>query len=97
LDALDEMAYCQDEEALSPECGDMDEWSAGVEGLGDTVLEDRDFDMESVILDAPPEEAAALKALMSIHPDYFVTTIDDPSPQGLEIIREELRSLLAQG
>jgi hypothetical protein len=40
---------------------------------------------------------AALKALMSNHPDYFVTTIDDPSPHGLEKVRKELRSLLSRG
>jgi hypothetical protein len=97
LDALDEMDYCQEVEPLSLECGGMDEWSAAVEALGDSVLEDHDFEMEAQVLDAPPEEAAAFKALMRIHPDYFVTPIDDPSPQGLERIREELRSLLSQG
>ena len=44
-----------------------------------------------------PEEAAALKAEMHIDPDNFVTTIDDPSPQCLAKIREELRSLLSEG
>jgi hypothetical protein len=83
--------------ALSPTSEDFDAWSEIVEALRDTVLEDHDFDMESLFLDAPPEEAAALKALMQIPADYFVTPIDDPSPQGLEIIRKELRSLLSQG
>jgi hypothetical protein len=96
LDALHEMDYWDDQEPLSPECGDMDEWSAAVEALGDSVLEDHDFDMESLFLDAPPEKAAALKALMCIQPDYFVTPIDDPSPQSLEAIRKELRRLLSQ-
>jgi hypothetical protein len=41
-------------------------------------------------------EAAALKALSQIRPDYFVTTIADPSPQYLERIRQVLWSLLAQ-
>jgi hypothetical protein len=49
--------------ALSPECGDIDAWSEAVEALGDSVLEDHDFDMEALFLDAPPEEASALKAL----------------------------------
>jgi len=79
---------------LSPACQDMEEWWDIIEILRDTVLEDHDFDMEALFLDAPPEEAAALKALMQIHPDYFVTPIEDPSPQGLVKIREELRSLL---
>jgi hypothetical protein len=83
--------------ALSPTSGDLEAWSEMVEALRDTVLEDHDFDLESLFLDVPPEEAAALKALMRIPPDYFVTPIDDPSPQGLKKIREELRSLLSQG
>jgi hypothetical protein len=97
LDALNEMDYWDDQEPLSPECEDIDEWSEAVEALGDSVLEDHDFEMEAQVLDAPPEEAAAFKALMRIHPDYFVTTIDDPSPQILEKTRQELRSLLSQG
>jgi hypothetical protein len=82
---------------LSPECQDIEECWEIVESLRDTVLEDHDYDMEALFLDTPPDEAAALKALMQIHPDYFITPIDDPSPQGLETIREELRSLLSQG
>jgi hypothetical protein len=99
LDALDEMNSRRDQEPLallSAACQDVEEWSEVVEALGDSVLEDHDFDMESIFLDAPPEEAAALKALMQIRPDYFVTTIDDPPPQCLEQIRRELRSLLSQ-
>jgi hypothetical protein len=74
----------------------MDEWPASVEALGDSVLEDHDFDMEAIFLDAPPEEAAALKAHLHIDPDYFVTPIDDPSPLDLRRIRQVLWSLLTQ-
>jgi hypothetical protein len=98
LEALDEMNSGRDQEPLallSPACQDLEEWSEVVEALGDSVLEDHDFDMEALFLDAPPEEAAALKALMRIHPDYFVTTIDDPPPQCLEQISKDLGSLLS--
>jgi hypothetical protein len=97
LDALDEMGYWHDQKPLiplSPECEDINEWSEVVDALGDSALEDYGFDMEALVLDAPPEEAAALKAYLRIDPDYFVTLIDDPSALGLERIREELRSLL---
>jgi hypothetical protein len=100
LDALDENNTRCDPEPLarvSPTCPDMDEWWGIIESLRDTVLEDHDFNMEALFLDVPPEEAAALKALMRIDPDYFVTPIADPSPQDLEKIRTELRSLLSQG
>jgi hypothetical protein len=99
LNAVDEMNYWEDQEprvALSHECEDIDEWSEIVEELRDSVLEDHDFEMEALFLDAPPEQGAALKAQMQIDPDYFVTTIDDPSPPCLERIRNELRRLLSQ-
>jgi hypothetical protein len=96
LEVLDEMGYWHQSPRipLSPECEDIDAWSEVVEALGDNVLEDHDFDMESLFLDAPPEEAAALKAHLHIDPDYFVTPIEDPSPQYLERIRKVLWSLL---
>jgi hypothetical protein len=99
LEAAEEMSYGDDQDpcvALSPECGDIDEWSVIVEVLRDSVLEDHDFEMEALFLDAPPEEATALKAEMHIDPDYFVTPIDDPSPESLEAIRKELRRLVSQ-
>jgi hypothetical protein len=96
FDALDESDQ-EPHAPLSPACQDPEEWWDIIEILRDTVLEDHDFDMESLFVDAPPEESAALKALMRIDPDYFITPIDDPSPQRLEKIREELRSLLSQG
>jgi hypothetical protein len=100
LAALDEMNYWQDQRPrkipLSANCEDINEWAEVVDALGDRVLVDRDFDTESLFLDAPPEESAALKAHLHIDPDYFVTPIDDPSPQYLEQIRQVLWSLLSQ-
>src|SRR5262249_33713009 len=60
LDALDEMNYWHEQKPLiplSPECEDINKWSELVEALGDSVLEDRDFDTEAIFLDAPSEKA----------------------------------------
>lgn len=100
LDALGEWHSWREEEPLallSPACQDVEEWWEIIEILGDTVLADHHFEMEAYFLDAPPEEAAARKAELHIDPDYFVTPIDDPSPQRLEKIHQELRSLLGHG
>jgi hypothetical protein len=93
LEALDEMCSTQ---PLAPDSDDMDDWSRLVEILRREVLEDDDFRMDFMFLDAPPDKAAAAKAEMHIDPDYFVTPVEDPSPQRLCEIRRELRSLLSQ-
>jgi hypothetical protein len=62
LDALDERNSRCDQEPLalpSPACQDLEEWWEVIESLRDTVLEDHDFDMESVILDAPPRGSSS--------------------------------------
>jgi hypothetical protein len=95
LEALEELG---EPEPLTPEISDMDRWLELVEALRyEVLLDDHDFEMESMFLDAPPDEAAALKARMNINPDYFVTPVEDPSPQRLRVIRKELRRLLVQG
>ena len=94
LEAVEELG---EREPLAPESSDMDKWSELVEALRyEVLLDDHDFKMESMFLDAPPDKAAAAKAEMHIDPDYFVTPVEDPSPQRLREIRTELKSLLVQ-
>lgn len=97
LEALDEMDYWKSvgQRRLALKSRNMDEWTGLVEVLRGEVLEDEDFKMDSSsVLDAPPEKIAALKAALHINPDYFVTPVEDPSPQRLDQIRKELQSLL---
>jgi hypothetical protein len=92
LEAVDEIGSPQ---GPVPESTDMEQWSELVETLRhEVLLDDYDFKMESMFLDAPPDEAAHVKARMNIDPDYFVTPVEGPSPRRLSVIREELRSLL---
>jgi hypothetical protein len=79
---------------LSPACNDVDEWAYLVEVLCDTVLDDRDFEMEGTFSDLDPEETAELRRQMSIGPDYFTDVPEDPTPEQLEQIRRELLDLL---
>jgi hypothetical protein len=56
LEAFDEMCSTQ---ALAPDNDDMDEWSELVEALRyEVLLDDHDFEMESMFLDASPDKAA---------------------------------------
>ncbi len=82
-------------ERLPPDSSDIDEWSFLIECLEEEVLEDYDFDMERNFVDMPPDAATRLKRQMNIDPDYFVATIEDPSPKRLAEIRKELSKLLA--
>jgi hypothetical protein len=81
-------------ERLQPNSSDIEEWSLLIECLEDEVLEDYDFEMERKFVDMPPEHAGLLKQQMNIDHDYFVATIEDPSPQGFADIRAELRNVL---
>ena len=78
----------------SPDCSDVDEWAHFVEVLCNTVLDDRDFDLEATFGDLDPEKTAEVKRLMSIAPDYFTQVPEDPTPERLEQIHRELLDLL---
>jgi hypothetical protein len=81
-------------ERLHSESSDIEEWTFLIESLEEDVLEDYDFDMEQTFVDMPPEHARLLKEQMNIGHDYFVATIEDPSPQSLAAIRAEIREVL---
>jgi hypothetical protein len=81
-------------ERLGPENVDVEEWSFLIECLEEEVLEDYDFDMEQNFVDIPPEQARLLKKQMNIGHDYFVATVEDPSPERLAEIRAELNGLI---
>jgi hypothetical protein len=58
------------------------------------VLEDYDFEMAPQFLDMPPGQAAELKSNLNIDDDYFVAVVDDPTPEQLVEIRQELEATL---
>ncbi len=105
LDAMDEANYWDNVNTNlplgepptvrpSPHSPDIDMWAFLVEVLCDTVLVDRDFEMEDTFGDVDPEKTAEIKRMMSIAPDYFTQVPEDPTPERLEQIHRELRDLL---
>jgi len=105
LDAMDEANYWENVNATrplgepptvrpSPDSPDIDMWAFLVEVLSDTVLADRDFELEAAFGDLDPEKTAEVKRMMSIAPDYFTQVPEDPTPERLEKIHRELLDLL---
>ncbi len=54
-------------------------WVDLLERLADAILHDRDFEMEPVTGDAPPEQAKALQAFLGIAPSYHNHIPADPA------------------
>ena len=105
LEAMDELDYWMDVNASlpadeepearpAPDSADIKEWAFFVDVLRDEILDDYDFSMEEEFMDMPPDEAAALKNQLNIKPDYFVAVIEDPTPERLKVIREEIKAYL---
>ena len=105
LEVMEEMDYWTqvnsglgpDEEPfkkLAQDSEDMDEWQELVEAMRTEILDDVDFSMEHEFMDMPPDKAAALENQLNIDPDYFVAVIEDPTPERLKKIREEIKAYL---
>lgn len=61
-------------------CADLETWELIVESLTDRILQDRDFELSSVFLDAAPDVSDARKRLLGISKDYFTSLAPDPRP-----------------
>lgn len=106
LDAMNEANYWVDvndglpegeEPEMPPDVTSEDSspWMELVESLRTEILEDYDFDMAGKFLDMEPRQAAELKRMMNVEPDYFVANVLDPSPRQMDDIARELHSRLA--
>jgi hypothetical protein len=105
LEAADEIEYWNEadmglppgeepERPPAPDSDDTSEWAEIVEALLTEILDDYDHSMEKNFMDMPPEQAASLKEMMRIDPDYFVAIVEDPTPQRIVEIRQEIKALL---
>ncbi|PAY20857.1 hypothetical protein CKO51_03690 [Rhodopirellula sp. SM50] len=72
---------------------EVDRWSWLVEVLADRVLWDRDFEMVNVMIDAPPERAAAMRAALGIHSGYYTAIAPDPTDRQVDSLFESLEQL----
>ncbi|QDV41543.1 hypothetical protein Enr13x_13860 [Stieleria neptunia] len=78
---------------LDVESLEVDRWSGLVEMLADRVLWDRDFEMVNVMIDAPPERAAAMRAALGIHSGYYTAIAPDPTDRQVDSLFESLEQL----
>jgi hypothetical protein len=69
-------------------------WPELLEVLRDAILDDADHELADELLDLEPRTAAAVKQLLAIDRDYFVTVPEDPSPARLQELHCELLGLL---
>jgi hypothetical protein len=84
-----------DDEPITPsaESGDIEKWNDLVESLRTDILEDYDFAIDSYITIMAPSQAAQLMDRMNIHPNYFITVVEDPVPKRLKQFQFEIRKL----
>src|SRR5579872_4708286 len=75
-------------------CVDRATWFERSDALRDAILDDADHELAEPLLDLEPGVAKAVKQLLAIDRDYFVSVPDDPSPARLAEIRQELHGLL---
>lgn len=111
-DATRELGWCEQDEPGGPSAGPCGEcewcapdmgtqlatWYDMIEALADTVLWDRDWEVEAAVGDAGPETTAAAKAAAGIEDGYFTTPAEEPSARQvaqaktyLESIADEIR------
>lgn len=72
---------------------DLGHWASILESLADHILDDRDFEMASTLMDADPEIADAIKRELGIKQDYFIETVPDPQEGNVGELFSELSRL----
>jgi hypothetical protein len=74
-------------------CTDIDRWRWLVESLADRVLWDRDFEMVNEMIDAPPERAAAMRAVLGITSSYYTAIAPDPTDHQIDALFRSLQEI----
>lgn len=82
------------EELPKPTSKAWGEWEFLMERFEGRVLWDTDYDLGDYFLDLPPEEARERMAQMTIDPEYFLSTPDEPGEKGVIKARQTLAGLL---
>lgn len=97
---LSEDPECCGEAASDIECGydpgdsaPADVWHGIVEELADTVLWDRDWEMERQLADSDPATADAVKSIAGIDNGYFTTPAAEPTVRQVMQAKAYLESI----
>jgi len=85
--------FCEsDEELLTPECRDMQEWQLAFDMIVEHVLWDADYEDDDMV-DMTPEHGAAVRNMFGIADGYYVSVPDDPKPNATKKLRKETDKL----
>ena len=84
-----------DDEIPKPDSTDMDHWAWFVELIADEILWDRDFDMDGILGDIPPEKADLLKAHLGIQRNYYAMVAPDVLEVQIDEISSKIRALVS--
>ena len=90
------LAACEErevEELLDAESNDFYEWEMHVDCLAGGILWDEDWKDSESLLDADPSASRAVKKLLGIDDDYYITVPPDPTDKEMEGIMLTLREL----
>ncbi|WP_146520214.1 hypothetical protein [Stieleria varia] len=82
-----------DDHVISADSTDIEKWEWIVESLADQVLWDRDFEMAGDMIDAPPEQAAALRAMLGINSEYYTAIAPDPTDSQVDQLFDSVHDL----
>lgn len=74
----------------------LEQWDLMTESLADRILWDRDFEMASSFLDAPPEKAALMKQMLGIETEYYSDAARDIRPGSVDRTLNEVRKITHQ-
>jgi len=73
--------------------GPLEMWHAIVEDIADTVLWDRDWQMEDSLADSSPTTTRDVKTLTGIEEGYFTTPVEEPSIQQVAQAKAYLKAI----
>lgn len=73
---------------------DFDHWSENIDHLCNRLLDDRDFELASIMMDVAPSQLADAKKRLGMDAEYFTIVAEDPHSVEFAEIQAETRSLV---
>ena len=84
----------EDETIPDRNSSNFDHWIWFVELIADQILWDRDFSLDELVADIPPEKADQLKAYLGIQQNYYSAIAPDVMEINIAEIRDMIHSLV---
>lgn len=81
-----------DEEPLTPDCEDFEQWELAVECMESAILRDSDYE-DDAFSDISPEYEKQTKTMFGISVEYYRAIPDDPKPEEAKRLLKEATQL----